>query len=93
MGVMSSIKHSKNLQSYLSMAESIGLEISPDMIRMLEDENELLDSKIDSSKYAYIVLKHQYYADLNSRFSSLNTDAKREISRIRDLEKHIYTLK
>jgi hypothetical protein len=43
MGVMSSIKHSDNLQSYLSSAEHLAHEISPDMVQMIEDENELLE--------------------------------------------------
>lgn len=40
------------------MAESIAEEISPDMVQMLEAENELLEEKISTSKFAYVVLKH-----------------------------------
>jgi hypothetical protein len=75
------------------MAESIAEELSPEMVQMLETENDLLEEKISTSKFAYVVLKHQYYDDLNSRFSSLNQNAKREIAKIRDLEHHIYTLR
>jgi hypothetical protein len=75
------------------MAESIAEELSPEMVQMLEAENDLLEEKISTSKFAYVVLKHQYYDELNSRFSSLNQNAKREIAKIRDLEQHIYTLR
>lgn len=40
-----------------------------------------------------MVLKHQYYSDLDAGFQKLNEKAKREISKIRDLEQHIYTLR
>jgi len=75
------------------MAESIAQEISPDVVQTLDEENDLLESKIQLSKFAYIVLKHQHYTDLNTKFSALNQNAKREISKIRELEKHIYTLR
>lgn len=63
------------------------------MVQTIEEENELLDSKISSNRFAYMVLKHQYYSELNTKFSALNSNAKREISKIKDLEQHIYTLR
>lgn len=58
MGVMSSIKHSVNLESYLSMAENIAQDISPEIVKIIEAENDLLEDKISTSKFAYVVLKH-----------------------------------
>jgi hypothetical protein len=50
------------------MAESIAEEIGPEIVQMLEAENELLEEKISTCKFAYVVLKHQHYDDLNQRF-------------------------
>lgn len=33
-----------------------------------------------------MVLKHKYYSDLDAGFQKLNENAKREITKIRDLE-------
>ena len=90
---MQNIKHSENLQAYLSSADRLQAEISPDMVQMIEEENETMESKVSEQRFAYLVLKNQYYNDLDAGMKKMNSNAKSEIYKIRDYEQHIYTLR
>jgi hypothetical protein len=34
------------------------LEVSDDMVEVIEDEKQILDEKVEEGKYAYMILKH-----------------------------------
>ena len=44
--IVNKIKDSDSLQSYLRIAERLSLEISEEMVDMIEEEKSVIDSKI-----------------------------------------------
>ena len=60
---------------------------------MIEEENTLVNEKISQSKFAYLVIKHQYYTNLNKGFELFNKRAKAEILRIKAMESKIISFK
>ena len=72
MDVMQSVKKSKVLHDFLDSSEALSEEINDDIIDMIEEENSLVNEKISQSKFAYLVIKHQYYGNLNSGFEQFN---------------------
>ena len=93
MDVMQSVKKSKVLHDFLDSSEALSEEINDDIIDMIEEENSLVNEKISQSKFAYLVIKHQYYGNLNSGFEQFNRQAKAEIKRIKALESKIISFK
>lgn len=62
------------------------------MIEMIEEEKEILDEKIQHGRFAYLLLKHKYYTNLEENFAQFNKNTKEQILRTRELEKHIVTM-
>ena len=92
MEVMSKIKGSKNLQSYLAITEDLASQISPDMLDMVEDEKTLLDEKLSQSKFAFIILKNKYYENIDQQFKKFNQNARQNVKKVKELEKDIIAM-
>ncbi len=81
MDVMQKIKESASLQEYFKITEKLAMEVSDEMIEMIDEEKHTLDEKVEEGKYAYMILKHQYYTNLHKSFSSFNKGANEAIVR------------
>ena len=53
----------------------------------------MVNEKVSQSKFAYLVIKHQYYSNLNKGFEVFNKRAKAEILRIKAMESKIISFK
>jgi hypothetical protein len=58
MDVMQKIKESSSLQEYFKITEKLALEVSDDIIELIDEEKQKLDEKVEEGKYAYMILKH-----------------------------------
>jgi len=72
MEVMQSIKGSSALKQFLATSEQLSEEINDDLLDIIEEERSVVEEKVESNKYAYLVLKHSYYDRLDSGFQKLN---------------------
>lgn len=89
---LSKIKHSKRLQAYLHQSDCITQEITPDVIDVIDDEVNHLDTKLDAQKYAYVIFREPYYKKLEDEMKLMNDRAKRQIDSIRELEQGIMNM-
>jgi len=62
------------------------------MVDMVEEEKSILDDKLLCNKFAFIILKHQYYNSLETGFANFNKNTKEAILKTRELEKHIISM-
>jgi ribosomal protein S17E len=92
MEVMNSIKHSQGLQTYLQSAESLTGCLNDDIIDFVEDENQNLEEKVHGDKYAYMVVRHKFYNELDRSITKMVADSDAEIARIHSLESRIFSI-
>lgn len=92
MEVMSKIKASKNLHSYLEITEQLASEVSQEMVEMVEDEKSKLDEKLSQNKFAYMILKNKHYDNLDLKFKKFNQDTRQNVAKVRELEQHIVAM-
>ena len=57
--VMSGIKHSETLSSFLTTVEHIAEEFDDELCDTIEEEKNLIDDKLNDDKYAYLTIKNQ----------------------------------
>jgi len=86
---MQKIKHSKKLQLYLAEADSLGREITPDMIDVVNEEVQTLDQKLAAQKYAYIIYRENFYDKLDDELATLNADAQARLIQLKELQSSI----
>lgn len=65
---MKSIGKSENLNEFLEKAESLQNEVNDNLIDYIEEEHINVTEKIQQSKFAYLVMKHNYYRKVNDKF-------------------------
>ena len=87
--VMNSIKNSNNLQQFLESAEKLQDEVNDNLIDFIEEENSLVTQKICQSKFGYLVMKHNYYREVNEKFAVFNEMTKKEVKKVKELEDRI----
>ena len=56
---------------------------------MVEEEKHILDEKISMNKFAYIILKNNYYTNMAAEFQKFNSESSKKILKTRELEKNI----
>ena len=76
---MDSIKKSETLQAFLESSERLQEEVNDNLIEYVEDEHCQVSEKIQQSKFAYLVMKHNYYRKVNDKFTSFNEWARTEV--------------
>ena len=91
--VMDSIKQSATLQQFLESAERLQDEVSDNLVDFIEEENQLVTDKICQSKFGYLVMKHNYYAQVNEKFAVFNEMTLKEVRKVKDLENRIIKFK
>ena len=76
---MNAIKKSDTLQVFLESAERLQDEVNDNLVDFIEEENALVSDKICQSKFGYLVMKHNYYREVNEKFAVFNEMTKKEI--------------
>lgn len=66
MEVMQSIKGSEALQKFLQSAENLAEEVNDELLEMIDGEHSLIENKVSTSKFAYLVIKHTHYNKLDT---------------------------
>lgn len=90
---MDSIKKSETLQAFLESSERLQEEVNDNLIEYVEEEHCQVSEKIQQSKFAYLVMKHNYYRKVNDKFTSFNEWARTEVQKVKELEQRIIEFK
>lgn len=90
---MNAIKKSDTLQQFLESAERLQDEVNDNLVDFIEEENSLVTDKICQSKFGYLVMKHNYYREVNEKFAVFNEMTKAEVQKVKDLEDRIVEFK
>ena len=80
---MTSIKKSGVLQQFLESAEKLQEEVNDNLVDYIEDENALVSDKICQSKFGYLVMKHNYYREVNEKFAIFNEMTRKEVMKVK----------
>ncbi len=76
----------------MELSEKLADEVNDELVEMIEDENNLIETKVNTNKFAYLVIKHAYYNRLDGGFQKMNQQVLDEIDKIQTLEKRILNI-
>ena len=66
----------------MALSERLSDEVNDELVEMIEDESNLIETKVNSNKFAYLVIKHAYYNRLDGGFQKMNQQVLNEIEKI-----------
>mmetsp|Transcript_37195 Transcript_37195/g.45427 ORF Transcript_37195/g.45427 Transcript_37195/m.45427 type:complete len:93 (+) Transcript_37195:446-724(+) len=90
---MNSIKQSTSLQEFLDKAERLSDEVNDNLVDYIEEEHNTISEKLSQSKFAYLVIKSNYYSQVNEKFTAFNEATLEDVRRVKQLEDSIIDFK